>query len=408
MTLPRTVRSYLDDPGLAEMWTRLRKRLERNGHTIEGSVKVQLDSAASDHLSGLLGRRIAPGLRSVPLQEIDAALLRSSAGRGLVAVVAELTGSRLRDRPSEQLAQRTAVAQLWAAVERSLDENGIEAEPWTRPWIQWLHSSGLLVRAGQRAGHEFDIATRALAAAMTVASQPRMLGELAAALTGDAHALDNDRLAGRLALRGLCFAFGLPDPVAPRDRIAAWERVDISVDTISSTVLAWGLRPPGSDPWSVMMRARADLGLVTHLTLAELSSTAAPLGAHGTTVAACENPQVLQRAAAAGAASPIVCFSGSHSSAGASLIERVRIRYHGDFDWPGIAIASRLFAAGAEPWRMAATDYVSAATTGIPRIPLTGREVPTPWDPVLASEMSRIGLAVHEESVIDDLLEDVV
>ncbi|MFE3280034.1 DUF2399 domain-containing protein, partial [Nocardia sp. NPDC059239] len=329
------------------------------------------------------------------------------AARGLVAIVADLTGAPLRDRPSERLAQRTAVAELWSGVEYSLVDNGLADAPWIRPFVQWLHASGLLVRASEHANHEFDIAARALAAVLAAEPPRRMLGELAADLTGDAHALDNDRLAGRLTLRGLSFAFDLPDPVTPRDRITVWEQVAVSADTISGTVLTWNLRPPGDDPWSVMMRARADLGLVTHLTLAELTSTTASLAEPGSVVSACENPQVLQRAAEIGVARPLVCFSGNPASAGMLLAERLSIEYHGDFDWPGVAIAARLFAAGARPWLMSASDYLRGAASGIHRIPLVGRPVATPWDPRLNTAMVRHGWALHEEAVLTELLDDL-
>lgn len=407
MTLPRAVRDYLNDPSLTDVWKRIRKRLERNGHAIEGSVKVELDEAGAAHLSGLLGRRVQAGHRNLALADLDAALLRSAAARGLIVIVAELTGAPLRDRPSERIAQRAAVEELWSGVEDSLIHNGLADAAWARSFVRWLHGSGLLVRAGGRANPEFETAARALAAVLLPQPPPRMLGELAASVAGDAHALDNDRLAGRLTLRGLGFAFDLPDPVTPRDRIALWERVAVSADTISGTVLTWNLRPPGADPWSAMMRARADLGLITHLTLAELMSTTAAPAARGVVVAACENPQVLQRAAETGIGHPLICFSGNPASAGILLAERLSIRYHGDFDWPGVAIATRVFAAGARPWLMSAADYQIAVESGIPHIPLVGRPVATPWDPELRTVMGLHGRAVYEEAVLADLLADL-
>lgn len=168
--------------------------------------------------------------------------------------------------------------------------------------------------------------------------------------------------------------------------------------------LTWGFRPPGNDPWSRMMQARADLGLISHLTLAELTVAPHELVPATTIVSGCENPQVLQRIAESGIDRPAVCFSENPSSSGQLLAERVRLRYHGDFDWPGVAITGRLIAVGAEPWRMGAEDYLRAVSVGIPRIPLSGRPVATPWEPGLQQEMERVGQAVHEESVMDDLL----
>ena len=130
-----------------------------------------------------------------------------------------------------------------------------------------------------------------------------------------------------------------------------------------------------------MMRERADLGLVTHLTVHELQR-AGDLTPAGEIVHACENPQVLQRLAAAGVERPVACLSGNPSAAGMALLGRTVVRYHGDFDWPGIAIARRVFERGAVPWRFGRDDYVEAVER-LPadrRLGLSGRVEATPWD----------------------------
>nr|WP_265333839.1 DUF2399 domain-containing protein [Nocardioides sp. Kera G14] len=186
---------------------------------------------------------------------------------------------------------------------------------------------------------------------------------------------------------------------------------------MSGTVLVWALRPPGNDAWSVMMRSRADLGVVTHLTLQELRGPAATvpsLCSEGTAVSMVENPQVLQAAAKTGVPGVLLCTSGNPSTAGWLLLRRLiadgmPVRYHGDFDWPGVAIAGRVLAAGAAPWRMAAEDY-SAAVSGLPsdaRLALSGTPVGTAWDTRLAVEMERRGVAVHEELILATLLDDL-
>ncbi|MBF6301575.1 DUF2399 domain-containing protein [Nocardia amamiensis] len=409
MNLPPRFQAYLDVPGLRELWSKLRDRLERSGHAIRGSISADLDTDAAERMSGLLGRHLSAGRRTLSLGELDAALLRSAAGQGLVPVIAELTGGPLRDRPSERLARREAVSALWSDVEKVLHDRGLSTAPWIRGWTQWLHDTGLLVRSADTARAEFDTAAHAVAVALGRPSEaPRMLGQLATTVAGDSHALDNDRLAGRLAIRALAFALDRPEPSSPRDRIALWQSAGITVDMVSGTVLTWGLRPPGVDRWSEMMRMRADLGLVTHLSLAELNSFTAPLTDPGATIAACENPQVLQRAAEAGVQHPLLCFSGNPSSAGLAVAERVRIRYHGDFDWPGIAIAARLHAGGADLWRMTTQDYLRATTSDATRLPLTGAPIPTPWEPELSPTMTRVGMVVHEEAVLDDLLADLL
>jgi uncharacterized protein (TIGR02679 family) len=372
-------------------------------------VRIRLDASAAELVSGLLGRQIQPGMRTLSLSDLDAALRRSSGARGLISVTAELTGGPLRDRPSERRARDAAVAELWAHVEETVANTGLAAHPWTREWISWLHTSGLLVRAGSsHAAIAFDVAARALAIVLADRELTgRMLGQLATDVAGDAHALDNDRLAGRLAVRGLSVSAGLNEPTTSRERMLLWESVGVAVDTVSSTVITWGLRPPGNDRWSTMMRERADLGLVTHLTMREMNITPQRLATPATVVSACENPQVLQRIADAGVGQPVVCFSGNPSVVGLMLAERVQLRYHADFDWPGIAIAARLIEAGALPWRISAQDYADAVEISDARLHLVGHAVATPWDPLLEATMGRVGLAVHEESLLPLLIDDL-
>jgi uncharacterized protein (TIGR02679 family) len=164
-----------------------------------------------------------------------------------------------------------------------------------------------------------------------------------------------------------------------------------------------------------MMRGRADLGLITHLTLHELDR-AGPVefAVPGQTISVCENPQVLQAAAHAGAGMPLLCLSGNPATAGTRLLRALigvgsPVRYHGDFDWPGVAIAGRIIALGAAPWRMSAGDYRKAVADldADHAVALTGNPVPTAWDPALAAAMSARGLAVHEESTLPDLLADL-
>ena len=85
------------------------------------------------------------------------------------------------------------------------------------------------------------------------------------------------------------------------------------------------------------------------------------------------------------------------------------VRYHGDFDWPGIAIARRIIDHGAQPWRLGRADYCEAVER-LPsdrRLILTGRAEATPWDSELSPAMRTANLAVHEEAIVDLLLADL-
>jgi uncharacterized protein (TIGR02679 family) len=407
--LPPGVRAYLSAPSLQPLWPVLRDRLERTGHAIRGMVTVNLDDDGADQLSGLLGRPVRAGATQVKLSALDAALRSSPAERGLTAVVAELTGGPLRDKPAERDKVHARREQLWAELDQLLAGHGLAAQDWTRPWTDWLHRGGVLTRLpADQASQALAIAVGTLAKVLDAGQPPTAIAELASEVTGDAHGLDDGAPAAALVLRGLAFALDVPPLASAAERRLLWQRVGVSTDEISGTVITYGLRPPGTDRWSAMMRERADLGLITHLTVHELHR-AGELTRRGDIVHACENPQVLQRFAAASIDRPLACTSGNPAAAGSLLLGRAVVRYHGDFDWPGIAIARRIIAQGAQPWRLGAADYQDAVErlSAGRRLILTGRAETTPWDPGLSTAMTTANVAVHEEAIVDLLLADL-
>ncbi|WP_232788641.1 DUF2399 domain-containing protein [Streptomyces odonnellii] len=67
----------------------------------------------------------------------------------------------------------------------------------------------------------------------------------------------------------------------------------------------------------------------------------------GTVVHICENPRVVEAAADSACARPLVCTSGSAATVVLTLLDALaatgcHFAYHGDFDWPGIALANRM------------------------------------------------------------------
>jgi uncharacterized protein (TIGR02679 family) len=407
--LPAGLRAHLCAPSLERLWLVLRNRLERSGHAIRGSVTVELDDDGADRLSGLLACPVRAGTTTVRLAVLDDALRSSAAGRGLVAVVAELTGGPLRDRPAERHDAQARRERLWADLDRLLAEHGLAGQDWTRPWTDWLHRGGILARLpDDQASQAVSVAVGTLAVVLTAGREPAGIAELASAISGDAHGLDDTAPASALVLRGLAIALDVPPPGSAAERRLLWQRVEVSTDEISGTVITYGLRPPGTGRWPAMMRERASLGLITHLTVHELRR-ADELTRPGDIVHACENPQVLQRLAAAGVDRPLACTSGNPSAAGALLLGRTAVRYHGDFDWPGIAIARRVIGHGARPWRLGRADYREAVDR-LPagrRLTLTGRAEATPWDWELGRAMMTDNVAVHEEAIVDLLLADL-
>ncbi|MFF1278123.1 DUF2399 domain-containing protein [Streptomyces marokkonensis] len=117
------------------------------------------------------------------------------------------------------------------------------------------------------------------------------------------------------------------------------------------------------------------------------------------------------------ASSPLVCTPGSAATVVLTLLDALVatgccFAYHGDFDWPGIALANRIIRRyGAQPWRMNAEDYDHLAARsragGIPQLPLDGQPVSAAWDPGLAPAMTARGVALHEEVTLDLLAADL-
>jgi len=433
--LPDPLRAYLGAPCLAPMWAAARARLEGNELKVSGTLTLTIDEAGADHLSGLLGapvRRGAAGTIRLPLARLDGALRASMGARGLLSVLAELTGGPLTNRRAQASASDAARADLLMSLEEQLDAAGLGGAGWAGPWLAGVRATGQLTRAGATAGVAIQRAVAVLGALAAVqpladtdlsalragAPVPATfeLGELATICCGGAHGLDPGEAATALVLRALAAAYGQGVPASASGRRALWLTAGVAPDAVSGTVLLWGLRPPGHGPWAAMMGARADQGLVTHVTLQEWRAAAAgePWAAPGQVVFACENPQVLQAAARAGVLGPLCCTSGNPATVALAALDAlvtagVIVRYHGDFDVEGVAIARRLFARGVQPWRFGADDYTRAVATsgGQSALTLTGEVGSTPWDARLRTEMNACRVAVHEEALLSVLLGDL-
>ena len=88
---------------------------------------------------------------------------------------------------------------------------------------------------------------------------------------------------------------------------------------------------------------------------------------------------------------------------GLAAAQGARLFYHGDFDWPGLAIANWVLrTVGAAPWRMSALDYNAEQGK-----PLRGTPVAASWDAALAPRMLAAGFVLEEEAVVETLLADL-
>lgn len=371
MTLP----GWLSDPALAPVWSALHGPLSRGVRT----TRLRGMSREIRHaLGGVLGRPVV-GEVTVVLSELSS-VLEERAGLSLAEVVVAATGVPLRSATAEREAREAPLEVL-----RAVDPAWAEA-------VRGLPFFGA------------DVAQAAVRVLAVLPGQIRLRTELAASCVGDAHALDEGRALTSVVLRGLALRLEVPQPSTAAERREVWERAGVSADAVSSTVLTLGLRPLASGLRETRLATAADVGDPVHLSLWDLRRTALALDpAHPVLV--CENPSVLEAFAVRhGGRWPVVCSSGWPATVCVSLLCSLGapLSYHGDFDWRGVEIAAWLVErCGVRPWRMTAADYLAAPGGA----PLRGREVATPWDLGLAVAMRERGVAVHEEQVLEELVE---
>ncbi|MEV6153002.1 TIGR02679 family protein [Nonomuraea sp. NPDC052129] len=437
LTGEERLRRLLGGEEIAWLVDRARQRLER-GRPLTGTVTLGTASAVQRRAAELLlGRRAGAGASlSVSLEEVDRVLRASGAApEGLHEAVVRLRGP-LRDLAGE----REASASAWRAAYGKLDA-ATAARPELAGWRAWLESTGLVRRLAPdpvQARHLLDQLAQVVA---RLPSPGLPIGRLAAQTAGDAHALDEGRPLGTLALSAAKALTGraYPGEGGADARRAAWAAVGVHLDDLSSLVLCLGL--PGDDrtPTGRILAAARAAGEPCVLTLRQLRRHDRPLSCG--LVRICENPVVVAAAAdeLGPSCPPLVCGGGRPSAAVWRLLDLLsegggRFAYHGDFDWGGVAIAAAVHERyGFEPWRFDTAAYEAAlssmalsptglsATGPSPEAPseaavspaaaspaaLTGRPCPTPWDPALAEAMARHAVRVEEELVLLGLLSDL-
>ncbi|GGZ35062.1 hypothetical protein GCM10010365_64850 [Streptomyces poonensis] len=416
--LPAATREWLAGPGLARLWEAVRKRLESNGVQATGSLRLtSVSPLERNALSLLLGKPVTGAAVTVRLDALDARLRASAAGLGLRDALEEL-GPPLTDRRAVRAGVTARREHIWSSLGSALDASPLAGQDWTRQWYDLLRHTGV------PRGVPPEAAVRTLQQAvkvLTVLLGPeqggtRGRGELAAMATGSAHGLDDGTWLARLVQRGIALAHGTEFPGDAASRRALWRLVSVTPDEVSSTVLTYGLRPVGGGWREQALRERSIHHAEAHLTLRDLHDQQLRLPA-GTVIHICENPRVVEAAADAACVRPLVCTSGSAATVVLTLLDALattgcRFAYHGDFDWPGIALANRIILRyGALPWRMGAEDYEHLAARsqreGIPQLPLDGQPVSAAWDQHLAPAMTALGVALHEEVTLDLLVDDL-
>ena len=406
---------------------RARDRLEA-GRPLTGTVTLG-DATAEQRRAAerLTGRPPRSGASlSVSLSEVDRVLRESGAAAGGLAEAVTLLTGPFRDRDRDRL----DAAAAWAAAFAPLDD-ATAGRPALAAWRGWLGATGVVRRLAPSPDVALALLDQVAAVLRRLPSRGIPIGRLAAECCGDAHALDDGRPAGTLALSAVRALAGLPfaGGAGADSRRAAWALAGVHLDELSSLVLCLGLPGDTRTALGKLLALQREAGQPAMLTLRQLRCHDEALAVGRGPVRICENPVVIAAAAdeLGSRCPPLVCVGGQPSAAVWRLLDLLaaggaQFRYHGDFDWGGVRIACavrqrvRSRQSHWQPWRYDRDAYEAAAAAAAPhaaarlaRLPrLAGEPVATPWDPSLAEAMERRDTRIEEELSLDTLLGDLI
>ena len=400
----RTVPESLLQDELRPLWATVRQRLNRFGPERRGTVaRPDLGPAGELALESLLGHRPT---RRLDLAELEAALTARKIGEDLCSAL-----TLLGHPPSHEASQRRALRRKAAAARTALnDAVAVWPEPWAARWASGLANSSLLGGLDDEEVENLAAGVRRLLDQLDqLEPAPTSRTELAAALFGSSHALDQGTKLASFASRALRCRLG--EPVEGR---ALWEASGIYPDRVSAPALTWAMPAEGESPLDLVIQAASGGGLPLHVSL--LAIRRHPLTVPiGTPVLVVENPRLVEAAAERGLGCCMVATNGNPTTAVTTLLQQMResgagLWYHGDFDAAGIAICRRIHDLGCRPWMMDASDYnraVQAAAAGEVSLDRDPKGCgPTPWDRALEETFDTGRLIVHEEFVLDSVLRE--
>lgn len=397
------LQKLLGGAGLAQLRRRLRARYER-GTSRDEFILTNLGVHERRALAGLLGRRtLAASSMRLRRSEIDAALEHAGIAPTLRDALEFLDGP-----VADHRAERAARQQSWDAAFASTEEPRLVA------LVTDVAGAALLKRlSGSDAHHAAALLAQAARVLMRLPGRGMSRAQLAADVLGDSHGLDHGRAVATLVLRACAAdpsidaieAVGLQD--ADESARERWARLGVTVNELALPALCLNLLGLSSD-------LAHPPGEPVHLSLRRLLRRPPAWAVAGREVFVCENPNVVAIAAdrLGTACAPLICTDGMPSAAQQTLLGQLaaagaRLRYHGDFDWPGLGIGNFVMREfGAEPWRFRQADYLAA--TADRGIALRGaKPVIAQWDPGLTAAMAARGVVVHEEAVAEILLSDL-
>jgi uncharacterized protein (TIGR02679 family) len=410
----------LGGPALADLRRRLRARYEK-GESRDEFTLVGLKATERRVLAGLLGRptMTADSMR-VRHSDLDRALIRAGIANTLREALEFLDGP-LHNRRADRIARERA----WNATLSRVEEPRLAA------LLSSVTGAALVKRlSGSDSARAESLLAQAIRVLAKLPGDGISLAQLAAEVLGDSHALDVGRPVATIVLRA-CAVETAPEAggassetdESPREQ---WARLSVTVNELALPALCLNLpvragfengdkQPERMPPLATTPALGLSLlGEPVHLSLRRLLRRPPVWDVAGREVFVCENPNIVAIAAdrLGTTCAPLACTDGMPAAAQQTLLAQLaasgaRLRYHGDFDWAGLAIGNFVMREfGAEPWRFGTADYLS--TCAGRGIELRGDErVTARWDNCLTSVMAEQRAVVHEEAVVETLLTDL-
>jgi uncharacterized protein (TIGR02679 family) len=398
---------------------RLRRRFERAplDAAVENLRIGNLTTEEHAALASLLGRRLRySNSLQVDVRLVDTAFQNAGIAASLRDALEQLDG------PIANLATtRLALQTQWSDVLDGCTH---------RELIELLRAPagiGLLKRlARQSAPAALQLCRRVEAVLQRLPASGITRSQLAADVLGDAHALDGGQPTATLVLTVWRQVIartddssddvdieqtgdGDPGSGAERNR-DVWAKAGVLVNELARPVLFLNLpmRDAGNHSQSP--------GEPVYASLRSLLRSPPSWDVADRRVYVCENPNMVAIAADhwGSDCAPLVCTDGMPAAAQRCLLSqlakaRAQLRYHGDFDWPGVRIGNHVMREhGAQSWRFGAADY-EAAVEGTSYLgqALTGKAARAFWDEGLMTAMQQHRLSIAEEAIATSLLEDL-
>lgn len=412
--------------------------------------QLTLDDATDEEHAGiaaLTGRPLRHGPLRLRLADLDR-WLREAFGGSLEAALTAYDGRPPARRADERARIEREAAlrrERWRRILAALAEE-LPEESLGRRWLnegahgaEWLvgrfdetPDDNATAKESPNAPKESkESLARLVASALArlPLSEPRRLAAFANDLVGNPHAFDPDAEAGRLLFLALADLFGEElglDPLAASrmsaaERRALGKRVGLLGETISSSVVVYGLRS------ATLRDGELDQAVAVPrlqvLPLRRLVSWRAARG-FGDRVFVVENPVVFEdlidRLEGGTDAPTLICTAGWPSLAASRLLDLLvaggtrQICYSGDFDLAGLRIAAALCQRHPDQlvfWRWSPDDYHAATrvdTTPASPSDLRALDVLSDAFPDLVPLIQASGRWAYQEGLIPLLLKDLV